>query len=327
MIEQFRNKRFNSRKTELLEYTQGIMAEYARQGIALTLRQLYYQLVARGVIPNEIRQYKNLSVFATDARYGGYVDWNAIEDRIRRPSVPGEWENTRQMIDQVMPSYRLPRWRDQDKYVELLTEKDALSSVLQPLASKYHIPYCVNRGYTSASSIYDLRNRLYYQVKVEGKKVVILYLGDHDPSGLDMIRDIKDRLHEMLESPFAEKWIDFEDNVQIIQVALTMEQIKQYDPPPNPAKLTDTRARWYIEKWGESCWEVDALPPDKMIRIVENAIKEHIDLEKYEAIKELECKQRKQVFDLLDGKGLKKKKRRRKKKKGIEKCYGKKTKR
>jgi len=262
----------------LLSQIRKITTDYTNQGITMTLRQLYYQLVARDIIPNADEIYKRIGTLVTDAKYNGLLDWSALEDRGRPQSMSADWDNVRDLVDSAISSYRLPRWKDQEKYVELFTEKDALSSVLKPICRKYHIRLVVNKGYTSSSVMYELGKRITRKLK-EGKQVRLLYLGDHDASGLDMLRDITDRLTEMLEKGSQFIFPAF----KIIPVALTGAQIKQYNPPPNPAKITDPRAKWYIKQHGESSWEVDALKPEIMIEIVETAVQKEIDIEKYNA--------------------------------------------
>lgn len=246
MIEQFRSLRFSSKNRILLEKCQVILKEYEEKGIKVTLRQLYYQMVSRGFIPNSDKEYHKLGGLLTDARYGGFIDWDSIEDRIRVPHRHSQFEDIPDLIEAAKQSYRLDRWANQDYYVELFTEKDALSSVLSPIADHWHVFFNVNRGYSSATALYDASKRFLNEPE---KKGILLYLGDHDPSGLDMIRDIQDRLNE------------FGCTVDVIPIALTMEQIKQYNPPPNPAKITDKRAKEYIRQFGGMSWEVDALPP------------------------------------------------------------------
>ncbi len=286
MKERFREHRFSRNKQLLLEKITAIIEEYQQQGIKMTLRQLYYQLVARGIISNKPTEYKKLGSLLTDARYAGIVDWEAIEDRARVPKMPSEWENVAELIAAAKQSYRLPRWEGQDYYIELFTEKDALSSVLAPIAEKWHIHFCVNRGYTSATAMYDLGKRVSAQLN-QGRKVVVLYLGDHDPSGLDMVRDIRVRLAEFTG-----------EDVEIKAIALTQEQIQTYAPPPNPAKTTDTRAKAYIEKYGATSWEVDALPPEVMNELVNEAIGAFVDVEKMNEIIEQE---KLDINDLLAG--------------------------
>ena len=177
MIEKFREKRFNPEKLILLERIKEILKEFEKQNIAVTLRQLYYQLVSRDLIPNRVQEYAKLSTLLTDARYCGIIDWSAIEDRIRIPEMHSEFEDVLDLIKSAkasyrldsyrldsyrLDSYRLDRWKGQEYYIELWTEKDALSSILSPIAEKWHIHFCVNRGYTSATAIYDAHRLVYF---------------------------------------------------------------------------------------------------------------------------------------------------------------------
>lgn len=272
---------------ELLQGILSIVSQYQDAGISLTNRQLYYQLVATLICPNADEIYKRICKFFTDARYAGLIDWDAIEDRGRVPEMHSQWDSIKSLIESAVYSYRLPRWKDQGKYVELYCEKQAMESILKPVADKYHIYFGYNKGYSSASTMYDLAKRVQNQIN-DGKHVIILYLGDHDPSGLDMIRDIRDRITEFL----TEGNEYTEPNFEVIQIALNMEQIRQYNPPPNPAKISDPRAGWYIEKFGRSSWELDALRPDVLIRIAEEGIRAHLDVVKYNKWIELEDKQK-----------------------------------
>lgn len=307
-------------QAELLSEIQGILKIYANQNIVMTNRQLYYQLVSRDIIPNADEIYKRICTFLTDARYGGFIDWESIEDRGRVPSKASEWDDVKDLIESSVYAYRLPRWSDQGYYVELFCEKQAMESVLKPISKKYHIYFGVNKGYSSASTMYDLAKRIKEQI-MNGKKAVVLYLGDHDASGLDMIRDIRERITEFLtkgNNPVENDWNDDEalddikDKFDVVQLALNMEQIKKYNPPPNPAKMTDPRAKWYIKQFGNKSWELDALEPKVLIRIAEDGILEFLDLDKYNAWIERENKE-KQALKEFGEKLLKKESKKKKK--------------
>ena len=275
----------------IIKVCQKIIDEYSTQDITMTLRQLYYQLVATDEIPNNDVVYKKVSEIVKEARYSGLISWTSIEDRGRQPVTPLEFDSIKERIDLAIRNFRLPRWADQEYYLELFSEKDALSSVLMPIANKYHITYCFNKGYSSASAYYDLQNRVRDKLK-GGKKVVLLYLGDRDSSGVDMLRDIRDRITEFLTC--GDEYIS-PDNFDVVSVALTLEQIKKYNPPPNPAKLTDPRAKKYIALYGATTWEVDALKPDVMIKIVETSIQKYIDVDKYNAVIKREDKEKEKL--------------------------------
>lgn len=271
--------RWEADQAELLDKIQGIIEDFSEQDIKLTNRQLYYALVSTGAIPNAIEIYKRICTFLTDARYGGFLDWDAIEDRGRVPVMHAEWENIQDLIKDANASYRLPRWSDQGYYLELYTEKQAMESVLKPIAEKYHTYFGYNKGYCSASTMYDLAQRIKAQIENE-KQVVILYFGDADPSGCDMPRDITDRLTEFLtqgDNPINP------DCFEVKPLALNMEQVRQYKLPPNPAKTTDPRAKKFIEKYGRESWELDALNPKIIRQLAEEGIQEYLDVDKYNA--------------------------------------------
>ncbi len=266
MKEEFKNINFRPDSLILIDRCDEIVNEYSGQGLKLTLRQLYYQLVTKNVIKNEERSYKNLSNLVSDARLSGMLDWDAIEDRIRVPVIPSEFKNLSDLVDAALYSYRLPRWETQENYVELWVEKDALAGVLRPLAHQYHVPMMVNRGYSSQSAMYEASKRYLGQSDNKFNRV-ILYLGDFDPSGEDMVRDIGDRMQ--IFGCGAE--------FEIRKIALTLAQVKKYNPPPNPAKHTDPRSKEFIAKYGVSSWEVDAINPKELTRIIIKEIESYID--------------------------------------------------
>lgn len=267
--------RWRKKTLEFLAKVTAIVEDYDKQGYRMTLRQLYYQLVSADVIPNTPQQYGHLSRVLTEARIAGLVDWDFIEDRVRVPRAHPHWNDIPDLVNSAVSSYRRDRWLDQKNFCEVWVEKDALSGVLSPITQKFHVTLMVNRGYSSATAMHDAAIRLRLQEK-EGKKVTIFYIGDHDPSGEDMVRDIKGRLKI------------FKCNAVIKKIALTMTQIKKYEPPPNPAKMSDPRANGYVNKHGKSSWEVDALRPDVLNKLLTSHIMKIIDMKKYNAVIELE---------------------------------------
>ena len=263
MKQQFTDKlKLSKSNIEVLEKINNILEEYVEDGYTLTLRQLYYQLVSRDIIPNNDKEYAKISNILKNGRMAGIVDWASIEDRVRRPKLPYWVYGIENAVEETISQYRLNRMEGQERKIEIWVEKDALSNVLYRVSEKYHIRLMVNRGYSSVSAMYDAYKRL-------SDNDVILYFGDHDPSGMDMIRDIRERLTE------------FGINVDVRPIALNMEQIQEFNPPPNPAKITDPRAKWYIEKYGKTSWELDALPPKELIELAENAVLSIIDIDLY----------------------------------------------
>ena len=247
---------------KLRDHAVEIADEYARQGYALTLRQLYYQLVARDYIPNDQSWYKRLTKVVTKARMAGYIDWDAIVDRGRVSSKPSDWPSPKQILIDAAYSYRRERWQGQDNYVEVWCEKDALSSIIEPVTQGLHVRYLACRGYASTTAIYDGYRRI-EDALGDGKSTTIIYLGDHDPSGIDMTRDIQERLLTMM--------IPIETH--ILRIALNRDQVATWNPPPNPTKLTDTRSASYTSIFGYESWELDALEP----RVLDNLVRTEIE--------------------------------------------------
>lgn len=270
-IKYVEQRKWRGRTREYLDKIIVICDEYRAQGYKLTLRQLYYQLVSRDIIPNQQKEYKRLSEFLTQARMAGLLAWDIIEDRIRVPQRKSHWDGITDLVSSAVSSYRKDRWADQKKFLEVWVEKDALSGVLSPICDQYHVSLMVNRGYSSATAMHDAARRLaYYEGR--GQVCTVLYLGDHDPSGEDMVRDVQARLRI------------FRCKTKVKKIALTMAQIEQYNPPPNPAKMSDSRAQGYVDTHGESSWELDALTPDVLNKLLHKEIKQIIDMKKYNAI-------------------------------------------
>ncbi|MDH3517216.1 MAG: hypothetical protein OEM44_10470 [Nitrosopumilus sp.] len=263
------SKNFRKDTMLLLEKIVVMIDDYERKGYRMTLRQLFYQLVSHDILPNDQKKYKKLSTIIKDARMAGLIDWDVIEDRIRIPTMPSEFENISHLVKAAISSYRRDRWENQEYYVEVWVEKDALSGVLEPVTRKYHIHLLVNRGYSSTSALHESVLRIKQQ---QDKECVILYLGDHDPSGKNMITDIKNRLKQ------------FQCDATVRNVALTMEQIKQYNLPPNPAKKSDPRSDKYIKRHGNLSWELDALTPEVLNQLVSSNIEEFLDMDEYQRV-------------------------------------------
>lgn len=260
MKQQFIDKTFRETSLDLIEKINDIIYDYQTQGYELTLRQIYYQLVARAYVENTERSYKNIGALVNDARLAGRIDWDAIVDRTRHIRENSHWTSPASILRSALSSYRIDVRDNQPNYLEVWVEKDALISIVEDVASELDVPCFSCRGYVSQSEMYAAAQRLIKQNNL-GKSCFILHLGDHDPSGIDMTRDISERLE--LFGAF----------VEVKRIALNYDQIKHYKPPTNPAKLTDTRANNYIDEFGMHSWELDALEP----KVIEELIRFHID--------------------------------------------------
>lgn len=290
--EAFITKRFSQKHQALIDTADNIMRRYQSQGYDLSLRQLYYQFVAHHGFANTEQNYKLLGGVISDARLAGALDWDSLVDRGRTTITVSHWSDPASIVDAAARSYRIDLWEDQPFHVEVMVEKQALEGVLVPVCQRLDCPFTSNKGYSSSSAMYETGKRLEGKID-EGKRVVIIYLGDHDPSGIDMTRDVDDRL--MLFSGVGywsedEKKVlrydGMEDHFKVVRVALNMDQVRIYSPPPNPAKMTDSRASGYVQRFGRQSWELDALDPETLAQIVSDEVEQYIDFDLWESRKE-----------------------------------------
>lgn len=261
----YETMKLGAAKLAVIEKANTIIAEYQTLGFTLTLRQLFYQYVSRGFIPNTQREYDKLGNAIADGRLAGLIDWEAIEDRTRFLRKQAHWKGPHDIINVCAQQFRLDRWNRQACYVECFIEKDALIGVIEGVCEELDIPYLACRGYASASEIWRAGHQR-FRPKLSGrkpKKCYVLYLGDHDPSGIDMSRDVQARLDLFTGHP---------GGVEVRRLALNMDQVTQYGPPPNPTKMTDSRSGWYVENFGDECWELDALDPPVIADLIRNAV-------------------------------------------------------
>jgi len=257
----YKDKRFNKSSLTIIYTAIDIINEYAGQGFDLTLRQLYYQFVVRGLIANKEAEYKRLGNLVNDARLAGLIDWNCIVDRTRKIKSNSHWSEPSEIIIDCIEAYKIDKWEGQTYRPEIWIEKDALIGVIENVCKQYDVTYFSCRGYVSQSAMWRASERC-INYSEQNQTPLIIHLGDHDPSGIDMTRDIEDRLFLFLGA----------NNLEVERIALNMKQIEQYKPPPNPAKITDTRAKEYISRYGNDSWELDALEPNVISSLIEGTI-------------------------------------------------------
>ena len=259
-------RNFAPASLELISTMETIIEDYVAQGYRLTVRQLYYQLVARAVVENTERSYKRVTGLVNDAKLAGLLDWEAIEDRTREFIRRTRWDSAAQIVRASADSFHMDHWQGQRERVFVIVEKEALAGVLQRASHDYDVPLLAARGYPSGTVLREFCVADIMGAMNEGQNVTILHLGDHDPSGVDMTRDLRERV-----ALFSEKL------VSLVRIALTMPQIKKQKPPPNPAKASDSRFDSYKRLFGTESWELDALKPDFLDNLVRKHINEHID--------------------------------------------------
>jgi hypothetical protein len=256
----YRDFNFRMPTLKMIGKANEIIAEYAAQGFDLTLRQLYYQFVSRDLIPNTQKDYKNLGSTVNDARLAGLIDWDAIVDRTRELRRLPHWDAPQDIIESCAGQFNIDRWKGQPYRPEVWIEKDALVGVFERACRELDVPLLSCRGYTSQSEMWGASQRM-LRYSRQSQAAIVFHFGDHDPSGKDMSRDITDRLELFTDG-----------QLKLERLALNMDQVKKYKPPPNPAKVTDSRATGYIAEFGRQSWELDALEPKVLEELVRLAI-------------------------------------------------------
>lgn len=297
-------KKFRNETLTIIAHANQILDDYAAQGYDLTLRQLYYQFISRDLLPesyidkstgtkNNQKSYDRLGAVISDARMAGLIDWNRIVDRTRNLEGLGHWDTPADIMRSAMHSYRIDKWERQDYRPEVWIEKDALRGVVTRVCNQYDVPHFSCRGYSSQSEMWRAAQRMISYMR-DGKTPYIIHLGDHDPSGIDMSRDIIDRLQEFVE--YHEPGGAF----RVKRIALNWDQVQQYSPPPNPAKMTDSRVHDYIAKFGDESWELDALEPTVISNLIANTIIKLTDSKIWEEDHEREAKEKNEVKSISD---------------------------
>lgn len=282
--EAYIEKNFSVATLSIIDQANEIIEEYEADDLRLTLRQLYYQFVSRDMLENTQRAYKRLGSIISDGRLAGLIDWRAIEDRTRNLKSNSHWSNPGEIVRAAARSFKLDHWEGQEFRPEVWIEKEALVGVIDKICEELDVPYFACKGYVSQSEMWVASQR-FDNTHYDGQMPLIIHLGDHDPSGIDMTRDIFDRQNLFLR--------DVDCSVK--RIALNMDQIKQYNPPPNPAKLTDTRCSGYIAKYGSNSWELDALEPKVLRDLIKNTVLEHRDNDIYNKV----LKQEQKYLDIL----------------------------
>lgn len=307
-------KKFRAEAQDIIRKARTICDDYADQGYDLTLRQIYYQFVARGWIANRQTEYKRLGSILNDARLAGELDWTSMVDRTRNLMSLPHFNDPGDFIHRMVNRFNHDLWKNQPTRVEVWVEKDALVGILASVCPNEDVAYFSCRGYTSQTEIWGAAQRV-GKYMAAGQDVVILHLGDHDPSGMDMTRDIEDRMrlflhkdetqahiawakNEIEEGRFryyeenaSEEWkAEWRDDYrkliaprewagfEVRRIALNWDQIEQYNPPPNPAKQTDARWQQYVAETGlTESWELDALEPNVLATLIRDEIESERD--------------------------------------------------
>jgi hypothetical protein len=252
----------------------------------MTVRQVYYQLVSRQVIENSRGAYQAVSNALVDARKAGTVPWAWIEDRLRRPRAVPMWDGLKDFAATVQRAYRRDVWATQPAYLECWLEKDALSGIFEDVLRAYGVTLNVGRGYDGWDSIHNAADRF-----GRGTGAAILYWGDFDPSGEDMVRSLRERLAFFHCAP------------EIIKCALTADDVTRYHLPPDFTKETDTRRAAFVARYGDVAVELDALPAAVLRERLSNEVAARLDLGALAALQATETRERTRLIQLLAAAG------------------------
>lgn len=261
------HKKFNADHMQIIDRANQILSGFAAAGYDMTLRQLYYQFVTKNWLVNKKQNYNKLGYVISDARRAGLIDWDRISDRTRNVRSPTAWSGPAAIIKACAAQFDVDWWAEQPYRPEVWVEKDALIGVLEVACREWHCPYFSCRGYTSDSELWAAAQRM-DRHESRDQIPIVFHLGDHDPSGIDMSRDISDRLRLFQKAV---------TRTEVRRLALTMDQVNQYGPPPNPAKETDCRFTEYRKQYGDESWELDALSPDVIGQLIADAMESILD--------------------------------------------------
>ena len=291
----FANHNFSADSAEKIDTINGILDEYSAEGYDLTVRQLYYQLVARDYIENSQRSYKRVVNLVNNARLAGLIDWDMIDDRGRETVTNNHWTNPAHIIKAAAEQFTIDRWEGQTAYVEVMVEKQALEGVLIPVCQELDVRFTANKGYSSSSIMHKVGER-FADMAQDGKDLYILYLGDHDPSGIDMTRDVIERATLFADGEY----------IEINRLALNWNQVEEWNPPKNPAKENDSRFASYAAQFGKSSWELDAVDPKTLAQLVRDAVESVRDEDAWQAALEKEAAMKKELLEFAENYGKKK---------------------
>lgn len=271
-------KKFGPRKRRLIQIVNDVLEREYIGRYVVTVRTIYYQLVKANIIPNAEAAYKDLTNLVSDARLAGEIDWDVITDEGREVEALPHWNSPKDFVMAVAPQFRLDMWDNQSQKVFVVVEKAALAGVIRGTCQANDVALLAARGYPSSSALREMALQYLVPVVQNGQGVVLLHMGDHDPSGIGMSGDLEMRL-KMFMAP--ELSVDYDEGdysyFEFERIALNMDQVRALNPPPNPAKMLDPRAQSYVRRFGKTSWELDALSPSYLNKLLDEKIDSYID--------------------------------------------------
>jgi hypothetical protein len=247
----------------------------------MTVRQVFYQATVRGLVEKAESGYAKVQVDLTVMRRAGELPYGWLADNTRWQRRPRTFASVEDALRDTAAFYRKSLWTNADSYVEIWLEKDALSGVIYPVTSMYDVPLMVARGYASLSFLYSAAE----YINTLDVPTYIYHLGDFDPSGVNAGEKIEETLNEL--APDAT--IIFE------RLAVTRRQIQNWNLPTRPTKKSDTRSKGF----GAISVELDAIDPNQLRTIVQDAIERHLPADQFEVLKAAEESEREIIGRLV----------------------------
>ena len=275
-----RNRKITSRTQPFLNKVINILDHDLNKFLPVSVRQIHYNLLNHenvftdtsnpdSIYKNDVKSYKKLSRLLTNARINGDIPFSLIHDETRPTTLNSFYNNSQQFINREINNFLQGYWRNlnqsQPNHIEVIAEKLTIQSIIKPVCEKYCIPCIIARGYSSISTYHETVQRF----RKSGKNnLILLMLTDFDPEGEDMVQNAFKTLDE------------FEIQPTIHKVGINEKQFMELDPRfLNPAKLTSSRSKGFIKKYGKFGAELEALSPDKIQELLTNSIESALDID------------------------------------------------
>jgi hypothetical protein len=250
-----------------------------------TVRGNMYLVVSHGWLPDTgDKSYDRVQRLLVRLRECGAVPFSWVVDNVRSTIKPSSWSGLADFADTVKDAYRLDFWARLPEYIEIIVEKDTVAGKLAVVTREYDVPLHPIRGYNSTTFCWQIA-RGWDDIT---KPIIIYYIGDHDPSGRDLERDVRVRLERYAKRPF--KWV---------RLAVNPEHFAQFDIIPLKPKKTDSRYRKFVAKYGTACAEVEAIPATDLREMVRTAIESHIPAGAWKRLLRVEQKEREQWEEVM----------------------------
>jgi len=261
-------RKFYGRGEELIKISNEVLSDFYTRGFTTTVRSLFYQLVSRNVIANTEREYKNLGALVKNARLNGRIPWKYIVDETRPIVSNNHWASPQELLMSAAEQFRVDLRRTQWNIPEVWVEKTALIGVLRQVCSNLDVKLLSVRGNPSVTALHEADERIIDRFRSD-QATTIFYLGDHDPTGIAIPKNIG----KFLNSEYA----------TVVRIGLNIDQVNKYNLPPNPAKESDNNYKKYAKEFGPTCWELDALDPDVIIDLVKSSLDSVTDWDLFNA--------------------------------------------